>query len=253
MTTVASLLAERLAGCRAVVTGGAKGIGAAIVERLAAESAAVTILDIDGEAGAALAERVGARFSQLDLTDLEAVDARVSADGPFDIVVNNAGIDQHAYFTRTTAEDWRRLLSINLEAAFAVTRAALPAMQKARYGRIVTVSSEAGRQGSNGGAIYAAAKGGLIAFSKSLARENARYAITANVVTPGPIRTPLLEAAVEQGGEALLRAMEGATLLDRLGAPEDVAAAVAFLASREAGFITGETLGVSGGMGIGSG
>lgn len=244
---------DRLTGCRAVVTGGASGIGAAIVARLAAEGAHVTLYDIDAEAGAALATRVGARFERLDLTDGGAVDARIAADGPFEIVVSNAGIDQHAYFTRTSPADWRRLLSVNLEAAFAVTRAALPAMQQAGYGRIVTVSSEAGRQGSSGGAVYAAAKGGLIAFSKSLARENARFGVTANVVAPGPIRTPLLDAAVAAGGDALLRAMEDATLLKRLGAPEDVAAAVAFLASREAAFITGEVLGVSGGMGVGSG
>jgi len=134
-----------------------------------------------------------------------------------------------------------------------VTHAVLPAMQTARFGRIVNIGSEAGRLGSKGGSVYAAAKGGMIAFTKSIARENARYGITVNNILPGPIDTPLLQRAVEEGGGKLLTAMENATLLRRLGAPEDVASAVAFIASREAGYITGETLGVSGGMGLSQG
>jgi 2-hydroxycyclohexanecarboxyl-CoA dehydrogenase len=125
-------------------------------------------------------------------------------------------------------------------------------MHAAGHGRIVNVASEAGRLGSRGGSVYAAAKGGVIAFTRSIARENGRKGITANVVAPGPIDTPLLQQAVEKGGEKLLAAMTGATLAGRLGTPQEVAAAVAFLAGEAAGFITGEALGVSGGMGAGA-
>ncbi|RCK40988.1 3-oxoacyl-ACP reductase [Thalassospira profundimaris] len=245
-------VANRLRGLRAMVTGGASGIGAAIVRRLAEEGAHVVIFDRNETAAREVAEACGpdVRVAVLDLADFEALDSLIAQTGPFDIAVNNAGIDQHAFFTDTTEADWRRLLLINLEAAFAVTRAVLPAMQKGRFGRIVNIGSEAGRMGSRGGAVYAAAKGGLIAFTKSIALENARYGITANSILPGPIDTPLLREAINGGGEKLLKAMEGATLLRRLGTAEDVAAAVAFVASREAGYVTGETLGVSGGMGI---
>ncbi|MEW5420903.1 SDR family oxidoreductase [Amorphus sp. 3PC139-8] len=244
-------LANRLKGCRAAVSGGANGIGAAVVRRFRAEDASVLICDRDEDAGRALAEDTGAAFAGFNVTDIDALDRAMAAHGPFDILVNNVGVDQHAFLTDTRAEDWRRLLAINLESAFAFTRAVLPAMQAAGYGRIVTVSSEAGRLGSKGAAVYASAKGGLIAFAKSVARENARFAITSNVVLPGPVRTPLFEAAVAGGGDQILEAMKGATLLRRIGEPEEVASAVAFLASREAGFITGEVLGVSGGMGLG--
>ena len=246
--TVAAFM-ERLRGQRALVTGGAQGIGAAIARRLAGEGAQVVIADRDGAAAHTLAGAIGAGAMVLDLTDFDAVADAIAAEKPFAILVNNAGADQHAFFTRTDPTDWRRLIAINLEAALACTHAVLPAMQAAGYGRIVTIASEAGRQGSKGGAVYAAAKGGLIAFSKSIARENARFGITANVVAPGPIRTPMLEAAVAAGGVGLSEAMEKATLLGRLGEPDEVASAVAFLASREASYVTGETLGVSGGMG----
>ena len=165
-------------------------------------------------------------------------------------VVNNAGRDQHAFFTKTTPEDWGRLVAVNLGSVFAITHLTLPHMQSSGFGRIVNIASEAARLGSRGGSIYAAAKGGVIAFTKSIARENARFGITANVVAPGPIDTPLLQSAVAKGGEALKDAMINATLVRRLGTADEVAAAVLFLASKEAGFITGETLGVSGGMGI---
>lgn len=245
-------VSDRLLGLRAMVTGGASGIGAAIVQRLAEEGAHVIVFDRNEKAACAVAQACGAGVgvAAVDLTDFPRLDRLVDETGPFDIAVNNAGIDQHAFFTDTSEEDWRRLLTINLEAAFAVTKAVLPTMQKKRFGRVVNIGSEAGRLGSRGGAVYAAAKGGLIAFTKSIALENARYGITANSILPGPIDTPLLREAVAVGGEKLLKLMEDATLLRRLGRAEEVAAAVAFIASREAGYVTGETLGVSGGMGI---
>lgn len=239
---------QSLAGQRAFVTGGSKGIGAAIVRRLAAEGAEVVLAAQDMTMAEAVARETGAVAVLLDVSDLAACQAVVQANGPFDILVNNAGIDQHAFFTRTTVAEWRYLLAVNLEAVLATTHAALPAMQAARRGRIINIASEAGRLGSSGGAVYAAAKGGVIAFTKSIARENGRYGITANVIAPGPVDTPLLRKAVEQGGDKLLAAMKASTLLGRLGSAEEVAAAVAFLASTDAGFITGETLGVSGGM-----
>lgn len=245
-----------LRGRRAFVTGGASGIGAAIARRLAADGARVVIADLDLPGAQALALQIGATAVPLDVTDLDRVAqvmSSLAADhGAFEILVNNAGLDQHAFFTNTTAQDWRRLLAVNLEAVFATTHAALPAMQKVGFGRIINIASEAGRMGSRGGAVYAAAKGGVIAFTQSIARENGRFGITANVIAPGPIDTPMLRSAVAQGGEPLLKAMTQATLAGRLGTPEEVAAALAFLASEGAGFITGETLGVSGGMGCGT-
>lgn len=241
----------KLSGRRAFVTGGSKGIGAAIVRRLVAEGAEVVLSAQDMPMAEVLAAQTGARAVRLDVSDLGEAQRVVRDNGPFDILVNNAGVDQHAFFTRTTVEDWRMLLAVNLEAVFATTHAALPSMQANKYGRIINVASEAGRLGSKGGSVYAAAKGGVIAFTKSIARESGRYGITANVIAPGPVDTPLLRKAVASGGDKLLDAMRGATLVDRLGTPEEVAAAVAFLASEEAGFITGETLGVSGGMGCG--
>ena len=240
---------ESLKGRRAFVTGGGKGIGAAIVKRLVAEGCDVVFSARAMASAAAVVESTGAKAVELDVSDIQACHDTVSQHGPFDVVVNNAGIDQHAFFTKTTFSEWQYLLNVNLQAVLATSHAALPAMQAAGFGRIINIGSEAGRQGSRGGSVYAAAKGGVIAFTKSLARENGRLGITANVIAPGPVDTPLLRTAVEEGGEKLLKAMEASTLLGRLGTPEEVAATVAFLASDEAGFITGETIGVSGGMG----
>lgn len=246
-------LNTRLEGLTAMVTGGAKGIGAAVVRRLADEGARVVIFDRNADIAESLAQECGSgtAVARVDMTDFPALRALIAEHGPFDIAVNNAGVDQHAFFTQITETEWRALLKINLEAVFTVTHAVLPSMQERGFGRLVNIGSEAGRMGSRGGAVYAAAKGGLIAFTKSMALENARYGITANTITPGPIDTPLLRRAVDAGGEKLLAAMEGSTALRRLGQPEEVAAAVAFIASREASYITGETIGVSGGMAIG--
>ncbi|MGY4407790.1 SDR family NAD(P)-dependent oxidoreductase [Bradyrhizobium sp. USDA 3315] len=221
----------RLDGRRAFVSGGARGIGAAIARSLAGAGARVVIADLDVAAASELARETGAGVAGLDVSDATAVQAVMAQDGPFEIVVNNAGIDQHAFFTDTTTEDWARLIAVNLTSVLACTHAALPAMQAAHFGRIINVTSEAARLGSKGGAVYSAAKGGVISFTRSIARENARYGITANAIAPGPIRTPMLEQAVAKGGDRILQAMTGATLLGRLGEPEEVAAAALFLAS----------------------
>lgn len=246
-------MAEERTGTRrrAFITGAARGIGAAAARRLAAAGAEVVLADLDAAGAKAVAASIGGRAVALDVTDAEAVAKAVAEFGPFDIAVNNAGADQHAFFTATSPAEWQRLVAVNLLSVFAVVHAALPGMQVRRFGRIVSVVSEAARVGSKGGAVYAAAKGGVIAFTKSIARENARYGITANCIAPGPIDTPMLRAGVEKAGAPLLTAMTEATLLKRLGTPEEVASAIAFLASDEAGYVTGETLGVSGGMGIG--
>ncbi|OHC94291.1 MAG: 3-oxoacyl-ACP reductase [Sphingomonadales bacterium RIFCSPHIGHO2_01_FULL_65_20] len=239
---------DSLAGRHAFVTGGGRGIGAAIVLELLRRGATVTYADLHLTGLSPEVEASAARAVELDVSDPAAVATALGRLGDFDILVNNAGRDQHAFFTETTPAVWSDLLAVNLISVLACTHAVLPAMQAAGFGRIINVASEAGRMGSKGGAVYAAAKGGVIAFTKSLARENARFGITANVVAPGPVRTPLLEKAVDAGGGRLLKAMEDATLLRRLGDPSEVAAAVGFLASESAGFITAETLGVSGGM-----
>jgi 2-hydroxycyclohexanecarboxyl-CoA dehydrogenase len=251
VTAAASLPFGRLDGRRAFVSGGAKGIGAAIVRAFAAAGAEVVIGDLDIANALRVADGSGGTAVELDVSDAAMVQRVMARQGPFDILVNNAGVDQHAFFTNTTPDDWARLIGINLVSVLACTHAALPAMQSARFGRIINVSSEAARLGSSGGAVYASAKAGVIAFTRSIARENARYGITANAIAPGPIRTPMLEQALESGGDKLLRAMTDATLLRRLGEPEEVAAAALFLASDQAAYITGETFGVSGGMGLG--
>lgn len=245
-------MAEISAPRRALVTGAAKGIGAAIARRLAAQGRAVVVADRDIAGAEGVAREIGGRAVSLDVTDFARVRAVVAEAGPFAIVVNNAGVDQHAFFTAMPEAEWRRLLEVNLVAVLAVVHATLPAMQAARFGRIVNIVSEAARLGSKGGSVYAAAKGGVISFTKSIARENARYGITANCVAPGPIDTPMLREGLAVAGEKHLETVVNATLLRRLGTPDEIAAAVAFLASDDASYITGETLGVSGGMGLGA-
>lgn len=236
-------------GQRALVTGGANGIGAAICARLAKDGFDVTLCDKDSVNGEAVASDIGGRFEPIDAEDFSQIESLFQRADPFEVLVNNIGSDQHAFFTKTDPSSWRRLLSINLESALSFTYCALAGMQKKRYGRIVTIGSEAGRQGSKGGSVYAAAKSGLVGFTKSIARENARYAITANLIVPGPIMTPMIERGVEEVGDRLLQNLADITLVGRLGRPEEVAAAAAFFASPDASFITGEVLGVSGGMG----
>ena len=171
---------------------------------------------------------------------------------PFQVLINNAGTDEFGFFTDVTPEQWRKVLDVNLVGVLNCTSAALPAMQEGGYGRIVSLSSEAGRIGSKGSAVYSAAKAGVIGFMKVIARENGRYGITANSIAPGPIETPLLMGALEFGeiGERIIENMKSGTQLRRLGTPDEVAAAIAFLAAEESSYVTGETLGVSGGMGM---
>src|SRR5262245_11377373 len=243
----------RLERRRALVTGGGSGIGAAIARRLAAEGAEVTIGDINLEGATEVAGEISALPIELDVTDLGSAQAAVDSAGtPLDILVNNAGTDEFGFFQETTPEQWEKVIAVNLKGVLNCTYAALPGMQEAGYGRIVSIASEAGRVGSKGSAVYSAAKAGVIGFTKVMARENARFNINANAIAPGPIETPLLMAAKEIGeiGEKIIETMKAGTQLGRLGQPEEVAAAVAFLASDDASYITGETLGVSGGLGM---
>jgi 2-hydroxycyclohexanecarboxyl-CoA dehydrogenase len=243
----------RLEGRKALVTGGASGIGAAIARRLAAEGAEVTVGDVNLDGAAEVAGEVSGLAIELDVTDLGSAQAAVDSAGPpLDILVNNAGTDEFGFFSQTAPEQWEKVIGVNLNGVLNCTFAALPGMQEAGYGRIVNIASEAGRVGSKGSAVYSAAKGGVIAFTKVMAREGARFGITANAIAPGPIETPLLMQARELGeiGEKIIETMKAGTQLRRLGQPEEVAAAVAFLASDDASYVTGETLGVSGGLGM---
>jgi 2-hydroxycyclohexanecarboxyl-CoA dehydrogenase len=234
------------------VTGGGGGIGAAIGRRLAAEGADVVLGDIDEQGTAEVAGEIDAVATRLDVADPESANAVVAEHGPFAILVNNAGTDEFGFFAQTDPGQWQRVLAVNLVGVFACTHAVLGGMQEAGYGRIVNIASEAGRVGSKGSAVYSAAKGGVIAFTKVIAREGARFGITANAIAPGPIETPLLMGALEFGelGEKIVETMKRGTQLRRLGRPDEVAAAVAFLASDDSSYITGETLGVSGGLGM---
>jgi 2-hydroxycyclohexanecarboxyl-CoA dehydrogenase len=244
--------AMRLEGRKALVTGGASGIGAAIAARLAAEGAEVWVGDINLPGAESVAGEVAGHALELDVTDPQAAREAVAAVGRLDVLVNNAGTDEFGFFVYTTPEQWERVIGVNLRGVLNCTHAALPGMQEAGYGRIVNIASEAGRVGSKGSAVYSAAKGAIIAFTKAIAREGARYGVTVNAIAPGPIETPLLMGAKEFGeiGEKVIETMREATQLKRLGRPDEVAAAAAFLASDDAAYVTGETLGVSGGLGM---
>jgi len=246
------LRAVRLEGRKALVTGGASGIGAATVRRLAAEGADVVIGDIDTDGAATVAAEVSAKSGRLDVTDPASATALVAEHGPFEILVNNAGTDEFGFFKDTDPGVWERVLAVNLIGVLACTHAVLSGMQEGGYGRIVNVSSEAGRIGSKGSVAYSSAKGGVLGFTKAMAREGARFGITVNAICPGPIDTPLLMQALDFGeiGQKIIENMKAGTQLRRLGTPDEVAATIAFLASDDASYVTGETLGVSGGMGM---
>jgi 2-hydroxycyclohexanecarboxyl-CoA dehydrogenase len=237
------------------VTGGASGIGAATARRLAAEGARVAIGDLNEDGARDVAGELDGFACLLDVADTASVAAAVGAAvgelGEIDVLVNNAGTDRFAFFVNTDEELWDFVLGVNLRGVLAVTHAVLPRMQERRGGCIVNVASEAGRVGSQGSAVYSAAKAGVIGFTKAIAREAARYRVRANAVAPGPIETPLLNAAplvLGEVGERLKQAMVNQTALKRAGEPEEVAAAIAFLASEDASYVTGQTLNVSGGL-----
>jgi 2-hydroxycyclohexanecarboxyl-CoA dehydrogenase len=246
-----------MSGRTALVTGAARGIGRAIAMALAADGRVVAVADIRREGAletAAAVEATGSRAAavELDVTDGTSVEEGVrrveEALGPVEIVVNNAGWDELRPFLETDEDFWDRVIEINLKGCLRVSRTVVPGMVERGWGRVINIGSDAGRVGSSLEAVYSGAKGGVIAFTKTLAREVARSGVTANAVCPGPTRTPMLEAMAEAGGEKLVQSLTRAVPMRRLGEPEDVAAAVAFLASEQAGFITGQTLSVSGGL-----
>ena len=237
-----------------LITGAAGGIGAATARRLAAEGARVAVGDVDLDRARGVAGEIDGIATALDVTDTASV-ARAVAEvadalGPVDVLVNNAGTDRFAFFVNTDEALWDLVLAVNLRGVLACTHAVLPAMHE-RGGVIVNVASEAGRVGSQGSATYSAAKAGVIGFTKAIARESARFGVRCNAVAPGPIETQLLNSAPEQLGELGARLKQGmidATAVRRIGEPDEVAAVIAFLASDDASYVTGQTVNVSGGL-----
>ena len=236
-----------------IVTGGSSGIGKATAFLLAREGARVLIGDVDEVGGRevtaeAVAEGVRIEYLPLDLTNVASIEAFVvsvhqqvqHADG----LVNGAGWDQIQPFLENPPEMWDRIIAVNLMGAVRLTRGILPPMVAAREGKIVNISSDAGRVGSMGETVYSAAKGGLIAFTKSLARELARYQINVNCVCPGPTDTPLFQRQPERMREALIRAIP----FRRIAQPSEIAQSVLFFLSRRSDYITGQVLSVSGGL-----
>lgn len=242
-----------------IVTGGGGGIGGATCKRFGAEGARVAVFDLNLDAAEQVAAAVCAAGGQAqafrcDITDRGSVDAAVSAAesqlGPVDVLVNNAGWDVFRPFTKTEPAQWDRLIAINLTGALHMHHAVLPGMATRKRGRIVNIASDAARVGSSGEAVYAACKGGLVAFSKTIAREHARHGITVNVVCPGPTATALFEDYKQGAGnpDKLVEAFTRAIPLGRIGQPDDLPGAVLFFASDDAAFITGQVLSVSGGL-----
>jgi len=250
----------KLKGQNALVTGGGRGIGRAIALAFAREGAQVAVLDIDRDAAETVrreAEKLGVKALALgvDLTrraEVERGIAELLAQwGQLDVVVNNAGWDKMQPFLESDEATWDRIIAINYKALLYVCKAALPPMvARGAGGRVINIASDAGRVGSSNEAVYAGTKGAIIAFGKTLAREVARHRITVNTVCPGITETALLQGirAESEKNARVIEAIGRTIPLGRIGAPEDIAAAVAFLASPEANYITGQTLSVSGGL-----
>ena len=242
----------------AIVTGSAGGIGRSIALKFAALGARVVVADLNEEGARETVSLMGKPGApglavRADITSPKQVAAMAAAAldtfGKIDILVNNAGWDIIQPFVENDPEIWEKIISINLKGPIHCTRAVLDPMMARRSGKIINISSDAGRVGSTGEAVYSACKGGLIAFTKTIAREMARYQINVNCVCPGPTDTPLLrQITAGETGSKIIEAMTRAVPFRRLAQPEDIAGAVAFLASDEAGFITGQTLSVSGGL-----
>ncbi|MGQ3281864.1 3-oxoacyl-[acyl-carrier-protein] reductase [Bosea sp. (in: a-proteobacteria)] len=239
-----------LTGKKALVTGATGGLGGAIARRLHAQGATIALSGTRAEALEALAAELGERavVTPCNLADKESVEALVPAAeeklGGLDILVNNAGVTKDNLFLRLKDEDWDSVIAINLTAAFRLSRAAVKSMMRRRYGRIISIGSVVGTTGNPGQGNYAASKAGLIGMSKALAAEVASRNITVNVVAPGFIESPMTQALNEKQREGILADVP----MGRLGSGDDVAAAVAYLASTEAGYVTGQTLHINGGM-----
>jgi 2-hydroxycyclohexanecarboxyl-CoA dehydrogenase len=243
----------------AFVTGGGRGIGRAIALRLAEEGHPVAVADMAEDSAHAVVAEIEAAGGRalalgLDVTDSAGVVAAVAraADelGPIEVLVNNAGWDDLMPFVDTDEPFWDRVIDINYKGVLRTTAAVLPGMLERQWGRIVNIGSDAARVGSSHEAVYAGAKGAVIAFTKTIARESARRGVTANVVCPGPTDTPLLASIVDAAEDSakVISRMTSAVPMKRVGQPSEIAAAVAFLAGEDAGFITGQTLSVSGGL-----
>lgn len=248
-----------LSGKSVLITGAGGGIGRALCLRFAAAGARVIATDINAGSlevtcAAVAGEGGDCATVVLDITDYEAVRQAVAAlverHGGVHALVNNAGRDQPAQFLATTPEFWAKVIAINLYGPLNMQHLVVPHMVAAGGGKVVNIASDAGRVGSSGEAVYSACKGGIIAFSKTLARELAKANVRVNCVCPGPTETPLLDAFVGEGdyGKKLYDGLKRAIPLRRLGRPEDLTGMVAFLASDDADFITGQTISVSGGL-----
>lgn len=240
----------KLADKIAIVTGAGQGIGRGIAEKFAAEGATVIVTDINEKTAKQTAEAIGSELAiRTDVTSHESVDAMVAQThkrfGRIDVLANNAGWDKAGPFVESDRDDWDRAIQINLYGVLNTCKAVLPIMAEQGFGSVVNVSSDAGRVGSSGEAVYSAAKGGIISFTKSSAREMARHKVNINAVCPGPADTALFASFA---GPKLREALTKAIPFRRLAQPSDVANAVAFLASDEASYITGQTLSVSGGL-----
>jgi len=238
-----------LDGKTVLVTGGGGAIGSAICRRFAEEGAKLLVADRAKHSAEAIAAEVKGRALVFDIADYAAAN-KVIGDTGVDILVNNAGWDRFQNFVDMQPEDWDTLIAINLRGPLNMHRLIVPQMLARGRGRIVNISSDAARVGSSGEAVYSACKGGIISFSKTLAREVARRGITVNVVCPGPTDTPILRGFLGEGeaGQKVYDALVRAIPMKRVGQPDDIPGIVAFLASDEAAFITGQVISVSGGL-----